>query len=197
MNASQKSEAPRVPGLDKPLGTIVAGGGKHGLTTAFMVQANGGFNATPARAMDTPMSTVTTSGSQQQLCTLQLSQDDEAGALRCAAFLMRYHGNGGQWSDLREPMTTITTRDRLALVTVWLKGEPWVIVDITLRMLVPRELYNAQDFPPNYVIDRTAAGKSLTKTAQVRMAGNSVSPLPMRLIVAANYTEAQAQRRAA
>lgn len=192
-------QAPRVPGLDKPLGTIVAGGGKHGLTTAFMVQANGGFNATPARAMDTPMSTVTTSGSQQQLCTLQLSQDDEAGALRCAAFLMRYHGNGGQWSDLREPMTTITTRDRLALVTVWLKGEPWVIVDITLRMLVPRELYNAQDFPPKYVIDRTAAGKSLTKTAQVRMAGNSVSPLPMRLIVAANYTEAQAQaqRRAA
>lgn len=190
-------QAPRVPGLDKPLGTIVAGGGKHGLTTAFMVQANGGFNATPARAMDTPMSTVTTSGSQQQLCTLQLSQDDEAGALRCAAFLMRYHGNGGQWSDLREPMTTITTRDRLALVTVWLKGEPWVIVDITLRMLVPRELYNAQDFPPNYVIDRTAAGKPLTKTAQVRMAGNSVSPLPMRLIVAANYTEAQAQRRAA
>ncbi|MDD3016820.1 MAG: DNA cytosine methyltransferase [Comamonas sp.] len=190
-------QAPRVPGLDKPLGTIVAGGGKHSLTTAFMVQANGGFNATPARAMDTPMSTVTTSGSQQQLCTLQLSQDDEAGALRCAAFLMRYHGNGGQWSDLREPMTTITTRDRLGLVTVWLKGGPWVIVDITLRMLTPRELYNAQDFPPGYVIDRTAAGKPLTKTAQVRMAGNSVSPLPMRLIVAANYTEAALQRKAA
>lgn len=56
-------------------------------------------------------------------------------------------------------------------------------------MLVPRELYNAQDFPPSYVIDRTAAGKVLTKTAQVRMAGNSVSPLPMRLIVAANYTD--------
>ena len=87
----------------------------------------------------------------------------------------------------------------LALVTVWLKGEPWVIVDITLRMLVPRELYNAQDFPENYVIDRTAAGKVLTKTAQVRMVGNSVSPKPMRLIVAANYSEAPAGalRRAA
>ncbi len=223
-------QQPRVPGLDKPLGTVVAGGKKHGLTTAFMVQANGGFNTTPARSMDAAMSTVTTTGSQQQLAVAhlatlrhhstgrglhdplatvaasgehhalvqyELSQDDEAGAMRCAAFLMRYHGNGGQWSDLREPMTTVTTRDRLALVTVWLKGEPWVIVDITLRMLVPRELYNAQDFPPGYVIDRTAAGKPLTKTAQVRMAGNSVSPLPMRLIVAANYTEAQAQRRAA
>lgn len=180
-----------------PLGTVTASGGGQYLATAFMVQANGGFNATPARAVDTPMSTVTTSGSQQQLCTLQLSQDDEAGALRCAAFLMRYHGHGGQWSDLRDPATTVTTRDRLALVNVWLKGDPWVIVDITLRMLTPRELYNAQDFPPGYVIDRTAAGKPLTKTAQVRMVGNSVSPLPMRLIVAANYTEAALMRKAA
>ena len=177
-----------------PVGAITASGGGQGLATAFMVQANGGFNATPARDLQEPVSTVTTSGSQQQLAVAhlaqyQLSQDDEAGALQCAAFLMRYHASGGQWADLRDPMTTITTHDRLALVTVWLKGEPWVIVDITLRMLVPRELYNAQDFPKGYVIDRTDTGKVLTKTAQVRMAGNSVSPLPMQLIVAANYQE--------
>jgi len=179
-------------GVHEPMGTVTASSVSRSLATAFMVQANGGFNTTPARGLREPVSTVTTSGSQQQLCTMHLSQDDEAGALRCAAFLLRYHASGGQWSDLRDPMTTITTHDRLALVTVWLKGEPWVIVDITLRMLVPRELYNAQDFPSSYVIDRTASGKVLTKTAQVRMAGNSVSPLPMRLIVAANYSEAQA-----
>ncbi|EPD41150.1 MULTISPECIES: DNA cytosine methyltransferase [Comamonadaceae] len=215
-----------------PLGTVTASGGGQSLASAFMVQANGGFNSTPARDLRDPVSTVTTSGSQQQLiaahlCTLRrnsvgrdmrepvptvtaraehhaliqyhLSPEQEAGALRCAAFLMRYHASGGQWADLRDPMTTITTRDRLALVTVWLKGEPWVIVDITLRMLVPRELYNAQDFPPGYVIDRTASGKPLTKTAQVRMVGNSVSPVPMRLIVAANYSEtsSSAMRHAA
>lgn len=183
-----------------PVGAITASGGGQGLATAFMVQANGGFNATPARDLQEPVSTVTTSGSQQQLAAAhlvqyQLSQDDEAGALQCAAFLMRYHASGGQWADLRDPMTTITTHDRLALVTVWLKGEPWVIVDITLRMLVPRELYNAQDFPKGYVIDRTDTGKVLTKTAQVRMAGNSVSPLPMQLIVAANYQEHALQAR--
>lgn len=205
-----------------PVGAITASGGGQGLATAFMVQANGGFNATPAHSLHGPVSTVTTTGSQQQLAVAhlttlrrnsvgrdltepvpvvtaggehhalveyQLGQDDEAGALQCAAFLMRYHASGGQWADLRDPMTTITTHDRLALVTVWLKGEPWVIVDITLRMLVPRELYNAQDFPKGYVIDRTDTGKVLTKTAQVRMAGNSVSPLPMQLIVAANYQE--------
>lgn len=215
-----------------PLGTVTASGGGQSLASAFMVQANGGFNSTPARDLRDPVSTVTTSGSQQQLiaahlCTLRrnsvgrdmrepvptvtagaehhaliqyhLSPEQEAGALRRAAFLMRYHASGGQWADLRDPMTTITTRDRLALVTVWLKGEPWVIVDITLRMLVPRELYNAKDFPPGYVIDRTASGKPLTKTAQVRMVGNSVSPVPMRQIVSLNSPESTAWqlRRAA
>ncbi len=182
-------QAPRALDLAQPLGTVTAGGNKFGVSSAFMVQANGGFNATPARELRDPLSTVTTSGSQQQLATVSLSRADEAGALRCAAFLMRYHANGGQWADLREPMTTVTTRDRLALVTVWLQGEPWVIVDITLRMLMPRELYNAQDFPPDYVIDRTAAGQPLSKTAQIRMCGNSVSPVPMHAIVAANYRE--------
>ena len=140
---------------------------------------------------------MTAGGEHHALVEYALSQDDQSGALRCAAFLMRYHGMGGQWADLRDPATTITTRDRLALVTVWLQGEPWVVVDITLRMLVPRELYNAQDFPADYVIDRTASGKSLTKTAQIRMCGNSVSPVPMRAIVAANYVEWAQQRRAA
>lgn len=146
-----------------------------------------------------PVPVVSAGGEHHALVRYELSKDDEAGALRCAAFLMRYHASGGQWASLRDPMTTITTHDRLALVTVWYRGEPWVIVDITLRMLVPRELYNAQDFPPDYVIDRTSSGKALTKTAQVRMAGNSVSPLPMRLIVAANYAEAanSAMRKAA
>lgn len=158
---------------------------------AFMVQANGGFNKVPARDLRHAMSTVTTTGSQQQLCVAKLREyqtADHENAMQCAAFLMRYHGSGGQWSNLHEPMTTVTTRDRLALVTVWFTGKPWVIVDIALRMLKPRELYRGQDFPDTYVIDRTTDG-TLTKTAQVRMAGNSVSPIPMRLLIAANYNE--------
>lgn len=199
----RQGQAPRVLDLKQPLGTVVAGGNKFGLSTAFMVQANGGFNTTHARDLREPVSAITTSGSQQQLITADvapaydLSPEHEEGALRCAAFLMRYHGEGGQWSSLNDPATTITTKDRLALVTVWFKGEPWVIVDICLRMLTPRELYNAQDFPPDYIIDRTADGTILSKTAQVRMCGNSVSPLPMRKIVAANYVDFYPQRAAA
>lgn len=217
--------------IQNPVGAITASGsGGHGLTTAFMVQANGGFNTTHAKDLREPATTVTTTGSQQQLIAAhlttlrhhstgrdlrepiatvaaggehhglveyQLSPEHHDGAMRCAAFLMRYHREGGQWADLRDPATTITTRDRLALVTVWLKGEPYVVVDITLRMLTPRELYNAQDFPAAYIIDRTSSGKPLTKTAQVRMCGNSVSPLPMRRIVSLNYAEHQALEFAA
>ncbi|MEG1203529.1 MAG: DNA cytosine methyltransferase, partial [Comamonas sp.] len=177
--------------LREGMSTVTTSGSQQQLAVAHLTTLR--RNSTGV-AMDEPLSTVCAGGEHHALVRYELSQDDKAGALQCAAFLMRYHASGGQWADLRDPATTITTHDRLALVTVWLKGEPWVIVDITLRMLVPRELYNAQDFPLNYIIDRTAAGKPLTKTAQVRMAGNSVSPLPMRLIVAANYNEAQALR---
>ncbi|SIQ00539.1 DNA cytosine methyltransferase [Pseudacidovorax sp. RU35E] len=180
--------------LREGVSTVTTSGSQQQLTAAHMVTLRRDCNG---RAMDEPASTITASAEHHALVQYELSKEHEAGALRCAAFLMRYHASGGQWADLREPMTTITTHDRLALVTVWLQGEPWVIVDITLRMLVPRELYNAQDFPPSYVIDRTAGSKPLTKTAQVRMAGNSVSPLPMRLLVAANYREFAAERLAA
>lgn len=189
--------APRFQAWLLAMSSTLGGGRrlKHGSSARCTLSMAAASSATlrhhsTDRDLREPLATVAAGGEHHALLQYELSQDDEAGALRCAAFLMRYHASGGQWADLRDLMTTITTHDRLALVTLWLKGEPWVIVDITLRMLVPRELYNAQDFPSAYVIDRTATGKALTKTAQVRMAGNSVSPLPMRLIVAANYAEA-------
>ena len=91
---------------------------------------------------------------------------------------------------------TVTTKDRFGLVTV--RGQAYQIADIGLRMLTPRELYRAQGFPESYAIDRGAAGEPITKTAQVRMCGNSVCPPLARAIVAANYAEQHAaQRRAA
>jgi len=226
----REGQAPRALDLGLPLGTVVAGGGKHGAVTAFMAQANAGFNTTPGHDIRRPLTTVTNTGSQQQLVTAHLahlrgncdardlreplrtvsaegqhhglleytlSKEHEDGALRCAAFLIRYYGDGGQWSDLRDPMATITTKDRLALVTVWLKGEPWVVVDICLRMLTPRELYNANSFPAGYVIDRGHDGRVFTKEKQVRMCGNSVPPLLGAALIRANDTEGLALKAAA
>jgi DNA (cytosine-5)-methyltransferase 1 len=85
-----------------------------------------------------------------------------------------------------DPLTTVTTKDRLALVTVTIKGTPYVIVDIGLRMLRREELYRAQGFPADYIIDRTADGRPLSISASVRMVGNSVSPPPLAAIARAN-----------
>lgn len=60
------------------------------------------------------------------------------------------------------------------------------ITDILMRMLAPRELYTAQGFQPDYIIDELPGGKRLTKTAQIRMCGNSVPPELIEALVRAN-----------
>jgi len=60
-----------------------------------------------------------------------------------------------------------------------------VIVDIGMRMLTPRELYRAHDFDEDYEIAPTWNGKPLSKTAQIRMVGNSVPPIMAEVIAAA------------
>lgn len=201
----RKGQLPRVPGLDKPLGTVVAGGSKHAVVTAYLAQANDGFNQTPGHDVRRPMTTITNTGSQQQLITASLvtfrhystgidaraplptvaaggehhgivecvlSTEEHAGALRVAQFMRDY--------------LTGPSDEPLVPITVQIDGVVYAIVDICLRMLQPKELFAAQGFPANYVFDRGADGKPLTKTQQIRMCGNSVSPVVMAAIVAAN-----------
>ncbi len=177
-----------------PLTTVAAQAEHHALATAFLEQANGGFYQGAGNDARDPVSTITASGSQQRLVNAELSEltpEQEAGALRVAAFLVKYYGSGIA-VDLHDPMDTITTKDRLALVTVHIQGVPYVIVDIGLRMLKPHELFRAQGFPTGYIIDRTADDKPLKTTAQVRMVGNSVSPPPLRALAEANLDAAAA-----
>ena len=102
------------------------------------------------------------------------------------AFLVKYYGAGiGQAAD--ESLHTITSKDRLGLVIV--RGEQYVIVDIGLRMLTPRELFNAQGFPPDYVIDIGPDGEAVSKSAQVARCGNAVPPPFAEALVRANLPE--------
>ncbi|WJO31014.1 DNA cytosine methyltransferase [Pseudomonas monteilii] len=214
--------------ITDPVPTITSGGNYYkrpagaahamGVCTAFIEQANGGFNTTPAKGADEPLTTVTNTGSQQRLVTAslatlrrncvgraiddpvptmtagaehhalveyKLSPEHEEGALRVAAFLISYYGTENM-SACDSPAPTVTTKDRLGLVTVLVRGTPYVIVDICLRMLQPHELYRAQGFPASYIIDKGADGKPFTKTEQVHMCGNSVSPPPMAALARAN-----------
>lgn len=179
--------------VSDPLQVVSAGGQHHGLVTAFLSRQ---FGQSIGQSLDEPAPVVTAGGGgKTALVELSLSQEEEAGALRVAAFLMRYYGEGGQWNDLREPAPTITTKDRLALVTVYIKGDPYVIVDIRLRMLQPPELYACQGFPPDYIIDRGHDGRKFTKSQQVFMCGNSVSKHPAMALIRANVPELAARHR--
>lgn len=184
------------PGHDlrKPMSTITNRGSQQQLVTAFMATLR---NNCVGRSVNDPLPTITAGAEHHALVECTLSPEQEAGALRVAAFLMHYYSEGGQWGDLRKPMGTITTKDRLALVTVTIKGQPFVIVDIGLRMLTPRELYNAQGFPASYIIDHGADGRRFSKSKQVLFVGNSVSPPPMAALCREIHRPAQIQQQAA
>ncbi len=157
--------------LDDPAGTVTAGGGgKTSLVTSHMIKLRG--TCPDGQDLRQPAPTITAGGTH-------------VGEVR--AFLMKYYGTGGQHQDIRDPLHTIPTKARFGLVTV--HGEPYHIVDIGMRMLQPRELYRAQGFPDDYRIDIEYQGKPLSKTAQVRMVGNSVSPPPAIALVSANVGE--------
>ena len=169
--------------VNDPLHTVSAGGQHHGLVSAFMERA---FGASVGQGLDDPAPTITAGGGgKSSLVSLTLSPEHEAGALRVAAFLISYYGTENI-SACDSPAPTITTKDRLAMVTLMVKGTPYVIVDICLRMLKPSELYKAQGFPADYIISHGADGKPFTKTQQVHMCGNSVSPPPMAALARAN-----------
>lgn len=102
-----------------PVSTITASGSQQQLVTAHLMTNT---SAHPGAAAGEPVPTITSAGNQAVVeCTL--SPEQEAGALRVAAFLVKYYGSGIA-VDPRDPLDTVTTKDRLALVTVVIKGSP-------------------------------------------------------------------------
>ncbi|MDE3797614.1 DNA cytosine methyltransferase [Sinorhizobium meliloti] len=177
--------------VDEPGATVMPdGGGKSQLVTPYLQAYYGtgdGQNETE------PMRTVTTKdrhGHVEATVGAPPFTEAQADRARHVAVFMRSHGF---WDD-RE------------FVTVEISGETFVIVDIGMRMLTPRELYNAQGFPPDYVIDGAwdyqadGAGpvwRDFSKSVQVSCVGNSVSPPVACALVSANCGHLAAQREAA
>lgn len=168
----REGQAPRCLDLNKPLGTVVDGQ-KHAAVTAFLAKHFGGPRQTAGQGVDEPLRTQTTGNH----------------AALVYAFLTKYFGTA-IGANLIEPAPTATGKDRFGLVTVHVNGEPYVIVDIGMRMLSPRELARAQGFPDSYVLTGS-------KSSQVARIGNSVCPCLAEALSRANYTPANVKRRAA
>jgi DNA (cytosine-5)-methyltransferase 1 len=181
---------------DVPLATTTAGGGgKSAVVASTLVKLRG---TSSTAAVDEPLHTVSAGGQHHA---------------EVRAFLVKYYG-ADQDPRLEEPLHTVTTKDRFGLVTI--QGVDYEIVDIGLRMLAPHELYLAQGFPADYVIEeipdpallfadgvQAAADPlqlprvPLTKSAQVRMCGNSVCPPVSEALIRANFVHEQQLAREA
>ncbi len=208
-------QAPRVRALNEPMPVVVPTGNGGDLVAAYLAKHNGGNEAT-GQHFDVPMHTVvgrenkalvtshlmkfygtSQHGAQLELPMPTVTANGRGGGhiAEVRAFLCAYYGNERDGGSLHDPMRTVTSKDRFGLVTV--EGVDYQLADIGMRMLAPRELYRAQGFPDSYRIDVDYNGKPLTKTAQVRMCGNSVCPPLAAAIIRANLGTSVTQERAA
>ena len=163
---------------------------RYGIVAAFLSKF---YKSGTGQSVLEPIHTITTSaGHFAQVNIIAVEKGklfeygiDEETAQKCtwvSQFIIEYYGQGtGQTID--DPLHTIVTKDRFALITVF--GNEYVIVDIFLRMLTPEELKLAQGFPRDYIIDRVD-GKPYPKSKQVARIGNSVVPIMAQKLVEAN-----------
>lgn len=203
---TEQTEAVRASGLGTPINTVDASN-RYGLTCANLVEYYTGGR--PLDVQD-PMHTVTSHdreavvaahvvkfkgdnlghGADEPMQTVTTSAGEFAV---CKAHLAKMHSGDalGYWPEIRALLNefcgyTLAEDDVLLLE---IGGALYYIADIGLRMLSPRELYNAMGFPPDYIIDRDYEGHEYKKSAQVARCGNAVCPPVASALVRANLPE--------
>lgn len=203
---TEQTEHVRASGLGTPINTVDASN-RYGLTCANLVEYYTGGR--PLDVQD-PMHTVTSHdreavvaahvvkfkgdnlghGADEPMQTVTTSAGEFAV---CKAYLakMRSGDDLGHWPEIRALLNEFCgyalADDDVLLLEIG--GALYYIADIGLRMLSPRELYNAMGFPPDYIIDRDYEGHEYKKSAQVARCGNAVCPPVASALVRANLPE--------
>ena len=155
-----------------PLGTVTAVD-HNGLVETFISKF---YKTGIGQKPDEPLHTVTTSAGHFGIVTVKMNRSE-----------MNLH----HWNEVRELLNAYCgyaiAEDEILLLDV--NGTLYFISDIGLRMLTPRELYAANGFPPDYIIDHDYTGKAYGKTKQVARCGNAVPPPFAEALVRANLPE--------
>lgn len=211
---TEQTESVRASGLGTPINTVDASN-RYGLTCANLVEYyTGGRPLDITDAMHTvtshdreavvaahvvkfkgdnvgtppsePLQTVTASAGKERACS--------GGTFAvCKAYLAKIRSGDdlGHWPEIRALLNEFCgytlAEDEVLLLEI--SGGLYYIADIGLRMLSPRELYNAMGFPPDYIIDRDYLGNEYKKSAQVARCGNAVCPPMATALVRANLPE--------
>lgn len=200
-----KSET-RGQSLKEPIMTVDASP-RYALTTAHIVKYYSGDHYTSANE---PLHTVTTKDRnalvESHLCILRRGEDcrstekplptiTTSGAhfaeIRTRVEKYDKNGNFGNWDAVRKLLNKhcgySLAEDEILLLEI--AGDWYFISDIGMRMLEPRELYRAQGFPEDYIIDHDCTGKTYSRKEQVARCGNAVPPPFAEALVRANLPE--------
>ena len=192
-HGEQNNKEMRGQALDSPL-MVVDATPRYAICAAHLAKHYGGV---VGQTVESPLGTITAADHHSLVtCSLErqfgtstgapIGRPDGGKARLVAAFLAEYYGSERDGMPLNGPLHTICSKDKLAVVMVNIGREEYVVYDIGMRMLQPRELFRAQGFGDDYIIDLVYKGKYLSKSAQVRMVGNSVCPPVAEAIVKAN-----------
>lgn len=168
--------------VGEPLPTVTAID-HNAVCAAHVVKFKGDNVGTPPSE---PLQTVTASAGKERACS--------GGTFAvCKAYLAKIRSGDdlGHWPEIRALLNEFCgytlADDEVLLLEI--NGVLYYIADIGLRMLSPRELYNAMGFPPDYIIDRDYLGNEYKKSAQVARCGNAVCPPVASALVRANLPE--------
>lgn len=202
---TEQSEKVRGQGLDDAVMTVDSSN-RYGLVCANLVEYYGNGNPLD---VNQPMHTVT-ARDREAVCAAHIVEfkgndigQDVDRPLRtitaswgefaqCNAVLSKVDNRHlGYWPEIRallnEHCGYQLKEDEVILLII--NGAAYYIADITLRMLIPRELYNAMGFPIDYIIERDYMGNVYGKTKQVARCGNAVCPPLAEAMVRANLPE--------
>ncbi|HDL6971062.1 TPA: DNA cytosine methyltransferase [Yersinia enterocolitica] len=172
--------------ITEPVPTLTAGGNHVGMVNAFLTKYYGTGGAVD---LSEPIHAVTTKERfglvESNLDAEPLTDEQRYNAWSCARLVDHFSDLPDDWHLFPAPRPQ------------YLSVGEYIIVDICMRMLIARELYNASGFPPDYIIDRDIDGTIWPKSEQVARCGNAVPPPFAEALVRANMPELCIWRMAA
>ncbi|QAY80163.1 DNA cytosine methyltransferase [Sphingosinicella sp. BN140058] len=165
--------------MSDPAAAFCARGNHHGEVRACFVKYYG--EGSQSQAANEPLDTLTVKPRfavvQVPVEDLGLTEEQRFEAWWIARFLEIYGTK-----DQGNPNTAHLDGPRPSVV-----GRPGAILwTIEMRMLIPEEAAAASSFPDDYVLDRTADGKTVSKTKMMGLIGNAVPPGLGKAIIGAN-----------
>lgn len=205
-HTEQSAKEVRGQTVDKPVQTVDAAN-RYGVSAAWLTQYFSGEGH--YHSVEKPLATITTmeregvtlahlahfkgkdKGQHPAEPLMTITSREAFADIRTTVVKWDGRTDLGYWGEVRKLLNTYCgyelADDDILLLNI--RGCWYFISDIGLRMLTPRELYDAMGFPHDYIIDRDVDGKPISRADQVARCGNAVCPSVAEALVRANLPQ--------